>query len=178
MVCQEDYWPHSSQSQVITTNIIPIRTSFTLGFIRHERTESKLQLRHIARELQFTTFPERFGYWCMQHECLDDILDNGYDPEESSFSDMRRKFKSQTDHSCVTSAMSYWLIMSVLIKLSFSTKSFMYGLGPPPIAIVGSAVSLKFMRWSFAMIAPNSRRIADIRGSTRRSKVRLSPWEW
>lgn len=59
--------PHGSKSSVVVSHGFPVGTSFTLRFwIRHERTQRKLELRHITRQLQFAHLAERFCNGRMQ----------------------------------------------------------------------------------------------------------------
>jgi hypothetical protein len=72
--------PHCPQRAVIIAYVLQAAASFACRLIHHERAQRKLQLRHIARELELATLTQRLRDRNMKHERPDYVLDNRNDP--------------------------------------------------------------------------------------------------
>lgn len=167
---QRRHEPHSPERSVFITDNLQISTSFTLWILDQKCAQRKLEFSHVACQLQLSALPEGLSNGSVQDECLDDILDNGNNPNSHDTSVPRNSVEIDkvANQARPASPMVNLLKISFLTKDSFSTRSFMYKLGPPMPAI-GSTAFPKSIRCNLAIVPARSRRIAVARGSTMRS---------
>ena len=137
--------PHGPQGFVFVPDAVPVDAALALDLVCHERAQRELELRHVARELEFPGLAEWFGDRRVQKECFDDILRNGPHPGMLSANQGGRTIAC-THHSRERSGTLNWERTSTFTYVNFSDKSFIYGLAPPPIADIGSALVPKSMR--------------------------------
>lgn len=66
--------PHRSECPVVVAHCVPVCAPLILALVRHERTQGKLELCHVTRQLQLSCLPEGFRNGRMQNERLNHIL--------------------------------------------------------------------------------------------------------